>query len=79
MTEMIEIIAKTICDLPEEVDVVEIPGEKSSIIEVRVDQTDLGKMIGKGGKTAQSIRNIIYAASFKYKKRYTLEIISNSK
>jgi len=76
MTEMIEIIAKTICDLPDKVNVTEIPGEKSSILEVRVDQTDLGKMIGKSGKTAQSIRNIIYAASFKFKKRYTLEIIS---
>ena len=76
MTDMIKIIAQTICDEPDVVDVKEILGEKSSILEVRVAQTDLGKMIGKNGRTAQSIRNLIFAASFKYGKRYTLEIIA---
>jgi len=76
MVTLIETIAKAICDNTEKVKVREIPGETASILEVCVDKGDLGKMIGKHGHTAQSIRNIIYACSFKFKKRYTLEVIA---
>jgi len=75
--EMVEAIAKSICDKPDIVKVTEVPGSASSIIDVRVAKEDLGKMIGKGGETAQSIRRIIYAASFKSKKRYNLDITSH--
>jgi len=77
MEKLVRVIAETICDKPEAVKVQELKASASSIIEVKVDQSDLGKMIGKHGKTAQSIRNIIYAASFKFNKRYTLEILAN--
>jgi len=77
MKDMVELIAQTICDKSDQVEVKEIPGTSSSIIEVSVAKEDLGKMIGRQGKTAQSIRNIIYAASFKYNKRYTLEIMAH--
>ena len=74
MKEMLEAIAKTIVDKPADVKVSEIEGEASSILEIKVAKEDLGKMIGKKGKTAQSIRNLVYAASFKYSKRYQIEI-----
>ena len=76
MKDLVASIAKSICDYPNDVDVKEIPGTASSIIEVKVNKQDLGKMIGKQGHTATSIRNIIYAASFKFKKRYSLEILA---
>jgi len=74
MKEMLEVITKNIVDKPEKVTVKEIEGDSSSILEIKVDKDDLGKMIGKKGKTAQSIRNIVYAASFKVGKRYQIEI-----
>ena len=74
MKDLVEMIAKNICDFPKEVTVKEVSGDKSSIIELRCSKEDLGKLIGKAGKTAQAIRHIIYAASFKNKKRYTLDI-----
>lgn len=75
MKTLVETIAKYIVENKEAVDVKEIEAEKSSIIEVRVAKSDYGKMIGKNGRTAQSIRNLIYASSFQFKKRYTIEII----
>ena len=74
MKDMLEAIAKTIVDKPEFVTVTEVEGDASSILEIKVAKEDLGKMIGKKGKTAQSIRNLVYAASFKHKKRYQIEI-----
>lgn len=76
IVEMVKAIAIAICDHPENVKVSEVPGSASSIIDVRVHPNDLGKMIGKKGETASSIRRIIYAAGFKTKKRYNLDIIS---
>lgn len=76
MVQLIETIAKSICSKPEAVKATEINGSTSSIIEVCVDKSDLGKMIGKSGHTAQSIRNIMFACSFKYNKRFSLEIIT---
>lgn len=77
MKDVVETIIRAIVDDEEMVQVKEIFGESSSIIEILVDKHDLGKVIGKNGKTAQSIRNIIYAASFKTKKRYTVDINSH--
>ena len=78
MKNLVETIVKRIVDKEDEVEVKEIPGENTSIVEILVDKSDLGKVIGKNGKTAQSIRNIIYAASFKTRKRYTIDINSKN-
>jgi len=73
--QLIEIIAKEICDKPDDVKVKEIGGDSSSIIEIHVNKEDQGKMIGKGGKVIQAIRTIVYTVSFKYNKRYTIEVV----
>jgi hypothetical protein len=76
--EMVETIAKTIADKPEQVTVKEIEGDRSSIIEVQVAKSDLGKLIGRDGRTAEAIRNLVFACSFKCnKKRFAIEIQSN--
>ena len=74
MKELVETIVRNIVDDEKKVSVSEVEGGNSVIIEILVAKEDLGKVIGKKGKTAQSIRNIIYAASFKTKKRYTVDI-----
>jgi len=74
MKDLVQTIVKSIVDAEDKVSVKEIPGDSTSIIEIKVMKDDLGKVIGKSGKTAQSIRNIIYAASFKTRKRYTVDI-----
>jgi len=74
MKEMLEAITKTIVDKPDVITVNETEGDNASILEIKVDKSDLGKMIGKKGKTAQSIRNLVYAASHKTGKRYQIEI-----
>jgi len=68
-------IAKALVDEPEQVQVNAIEGEQSTVLELRVAPNDLGKVIGKQGRTARSIRTILGAASMKLKKRYTLEIL----
>ena len=75
MKELIEYIAKALVDKPEEVQVTELEGQQSSVIELRVAKEDLGKVIGKQGRTARSIRTILGAASAKMKKRAVLEIL----
>lgn len=75
MKELIEYIAKALVDHPERVEVKEIAGEKTSIYELRVGPGDLGKVIGKEGRTAKAIRTILTAASVKKGKRVQLEII----
>jgi hypothetical protein len=62
-------------DNPDEVDVAEVTGEQTSVIELRVAKEDLGKVIGKQGKTAKAMRTILSAASSKIRKRSVLEII----
>jgi uncharacterized protein len=74
MKQVIETIVKAIVDLEKRVVVNEVVGGNSVIIEILVDKSDLGKTIGKQGKTASAIRSIVYAASFKTKRRYTIEI-----
>ena len=73
--ELIEVIAKALVDLPDTVEVREIEGEQSSVIELRVAREDLGKVIGKEGRNARAMRMILSAASAKLKRRAVLEII----
>jgi hypothetical protein len=73
--ELIELIAKSLVDNPDKVAVSQLDGEQSSIIELKVAQEDIGKVIGKQGRNAQAIRIILGAAGMKLKKRFSLEII----
>jgi predicted RNA-binding protein YlqC (UPF0109 family) len=75
MKELVEYIAKSLVDNPDDVKVTEIEGERTSVIELSVAKEDLGKIIGKQGRTARSIRTILSAASTKNNKRAVLEII----
>jgi len=75
MKELIEYIAKALVDNPEEVSVTELEGQQASVIELRVAKEDLGKIIGKQGRTARAMRIILGAASAKMKKRSVLEIL----
>lgn len=73
--ELVEYVAKALVDSPDEVEVVLIEGEKSTIIELRVAEDDVGKIIGKQGRIAKALRTIISAASTKTGKRVVLEIL----
>jgi len=75
MKELIEAIAKALVDNPDQVSVQPVEGEQVTVLELRVHPTDLGKVIGKQGRTARSIRTILNAAGMKLKKRFTLEIL----
>jgi predicted RNA-binding protein YlqC (UPF0109 family) len=75
MKDLIAYIAKALVDNPEEVLVTEIEGEQTSVIELKVAKEDLGKIIGKQGRTARAMRTILSAASTKLRKRSVLEII----
>ena len=75
MKELVKDIARALVDKPEEVMVTEIEGQRVTVIELKVAKEDLGKVIGKRGRTAQAIRAIINAAGPKMDKRFTLEII----
>ncbi|UCG92786.1 MAG: KH domain-containing protein [candidate division WOR-3 bacterium] len=75
LKELIEYIVKALVDNPEKVEVNEIAGEKSIIYELKVGEGDLGKVIGKEGRTAKAVRTIITAAAMKQGKRTVLEIL----
>lgn len=75
MKELVEYIAKALVDKPDEVEVSEVEGDQTTIIELKVAKDDLGKVIGKQGKTARAIRTILSATSTKLRKRSHLEII----
>jgi uncharacterized protein len=75
LKELIEYIAKALVDNPDQVRVSEIEGERTSVIELNVSKDDLGKVIGKQGRTARAMRTILSASSTKVKKRAVLEII----
>ncbi|MCP4912091.1 MAG: KH domain-containing protein [Oligoflexia bacterium] len=75
LKELINYVSKSLVDMPEEVEVNEIVGEQTTVIELKVDKSDLGKVIGKQGRTARALRTILNAASTKLKKRSVLEII----
>jgi len=75
MKDLITIIAKALVDSPEEVSVSEVEGNQTSVLELKVAKEDLGKVIGRQGRTARAMRTILGAASAKIKKRTVLEII----
>jgi len=75
MKDLVKYIAQALVDNPEVVEVSEVEGEKTSVMELRVAKEDLGKVIGKQGKTAKAMRTILSAASAKLRKRTVLEII----
>ena len=75
MKQLIEDIAKAQVDIPEEVAVNVVEGELVTVLELRVAPSDLGKVIGKQGRTARSIRTILGAAGMKLNRRFTLEIL----
>ena len=75
MRALVEQIAQALVDAPDQVQVTAVEDGEVTVLELRVAPTDLGKVIGKQGRTAKSVRTILGAASMKLKKRYTLEII----
>ena len=75
MKELVEMIAKALVDSPDEVAVNEVLGEQTTVLELRVAQSDLGKVIGKQGRTAHAIRTLLGAAGMKLRKRVVLEIL----
>lgn len=75
MKELVEEIAKALVDKPEQVHVRAVEGEQVTVLELRVDPQDLGKVIGRQGRTAKAIRTLLGAAGMKLKKRFTLEIL----
>jgi Predicted RNA-binding protein (contains KH domain) len=75
MKDLIKYIAQSLVDNPDLVEVSEVLGEQTSVIELRVAKEDLGKVIGKQGRTAKAMRTILSAASTKLRKRSVLEII----
>lgn len=75
MKELISVIAQALVDKPDAVDVSEVEGPQTTVLELKVAKEDLGKVIGKQGKTAKALRTIIAAASAKMKKRTHLEIV----
>ncbi len=75
MKDLIEYIAQALVDNPQDVQVSEIEGNQTSVLELKVAKEDLGKVIGKQGRTARAMRTILSAASAKVKKRTVLEII----
>ncbi len=77
MKDLVESIAKQLVDKPEMVEVKVIESEHTSVIELKVDKEDMGKVIGREGKTAKAIRTILGAAGNKLKKRYVLEIVND--
>ena len=75
MRDLILILAKSLVDPPDEVEVAEVKGDKTTVLELRVAKDDLGKVIGKQGKTAHAIRTILNATATKLKQRAVLEIM----
>ncbi|WP_297631430.1 KH domain-containing protein [uncultured Clostridium sp.] len=75
MKELVELIAKSLVDRPEEVRVNEIAGEQSIILELKVAPEDMGKVIGKQGRIAKAIRTVVKAVAIKEEKRVVVEII----
>ena len=73
--ELVEDIARALVDTPEEVSVREVSGEHVTVLELRVATTDVGKIIGKQGRTARSLRTLLGAAGMKLNRRITLEIL----
>jgi len=77
MKELVEFIVRSLVDNPDAVNIKEVEGEKASILELRVDQSDLGKVIGKQGRTAKAVRTILNASGVKSGKKVVLEILED--
>lgn len=75
MRELLEVIAKNLVDYPERVSVQEIPGEKATVLELKVAPEDMGKVIGKQGRIARAIRNVVKAAAIREDKKIVVEIV----
>ena len=75
MKQLILIIPKSLVDKPDEVEVAEVKGDKTTVLELKVAKEDLGKVIGKQGETAHAIRTILNATATKLKERAVLEIL----
>lgn len=75
LSKMIEYMARMLVDLPDRVEVNEIAGENTTVIELKVAKEDLGKIIGKQGRTARAVRTVLNGASTKLRKRTVLEIV----
>jgi predicted RNA-binding protein YlqC (UPF0109 family) len=75
MKDLLEEIAKALVDHPEDVHVTEVEGEQTTVLELRVRNDDLGKVIGRQGRTARAIRTLLSAAGMKIHKRFVLEIL----
>lgn len=73
--QLVEAIARALVDQPDRVQVREVEGEQTTVLELRVAQEDLGKVIGKQGKTARAMRTLLAAAGMKVRKRFVLEIL----
>ena len=76
---LVEYIARSLVDHPDDVDVKEVEGEKTTILELRVAEDDLGKIIGRHGRTAKAMRTVINAAATKEQKRAVLEILEGDR
>jgi len=79
LKSLVEYIAKSLVDHPDRVDVNEIEGEKTTILELKVAEDDLGKIIGRHGRTAKAMRTVINAAATKERKRAVLEILEGDR
>jgi uncharacterized protein len=75
MKELVESIAKALVDHPDDVQVKSVEGSQATILELRVHPEDLGKVIGRQGRTAKAVRTLLGAAGMKVRKRFTLEIL----
>jgi predicted RNA-binding protein YlqC (UPF0109 family) len=75
MKDLLVEIAKALVDNPEDVAVTEVEGEQTTVLELRVKTEDLGKVIGRQGRTARAIRTLLAAAGMKVQKRFVLEIL----
>ena len=75
LKELVEFISRALVDSPDDVEVAEIAGEQTIVLELKVAKDDVGKVIGKQGRTVKAMRSILNAASSKLKKRADLEII----
>jgi predicted RNA-binding protein YlqC (UPF0109 family) len=75
LRNLVEVMAKALVDFPDQVTVAEVEGEQTTVIELKVAKEDLGKIIGKEGRTARSLRTILAAVSTKLRKRSVLEIL----
>jgi predicted RNA-binding protein YlqC (UPF0109 family) len=75
LKELIKHIVQALVDYPEQIVISEVEGRQSTVLEIKVAKEDIGKIIGKQGRTAQAIRTILNAASAKVKKRTIMEII----